>query len=149
MDEFDFARNVTVGQYIPGTSVIHRIDARAKIIAFIGLLVATITQPSYIANVIAIVAVFLIVRASGIPLGYVASGVRPVVPLLILYLIFNFLFLGNYDPTGSAILWRQPIDIGPDHNAFTVTDKPLRQTGQGVARVVDLILLASVLPPTT
>ena len=149
MDEFDFARNVTVGQYIPGTSVVHRIDARAKIIAFIGLLVATITQPSYIANVIAIVAVLLIVRASGIPLGYVASGIRPVVPLPILYLIFNFLFLGNYDPTGSPVLWRQPIDIGPYRIAFTVTDNSMRQTVQGVARVIDLILLASVLTLTT
>src|SRR2546421_12327972 len=103
MDEFDFARSVTVGQYIPGTSIVHRIDARAKIIAFIGLLVATITQPSYIANVVAIIAVLVIVRASGVPLGYVASGVRPVGPLLILYLIFNFLFPGDYDPSGSPV----------------------------------------------
>jgi energy-coupling factor transport system permease protein len=149
MDEFDFARTVTVGQYIPGTSVVHRIDARAKLIAFIGLLVATITQASYTANAIGFIAVVLIVRASGIPIGYVLSGIRPVVPLLILYFIFNFLFLGNYDPTGSAVLWRQPIDIGPYHIAFTVTDNSLRQSAQGVVRVIALILLASVLTLTT
>ena len=39
MDEFEFSRGVTVGQYIPGTSFIHRLDARAKIVGFIILLV--------------------------------------------------------------------------------------------------------------
>ena len=149
MDEFEFARSVTIGQYVPGDSIVHRLDARAKIIAFIGLIAAVVTQPSYLGNVVAIAAVILIVRASGIPIGYVLSGIRPIVPLLILYFIFNFLFLGNYDPTGSPVLWRQPISLGPYEFAFTVTDNSMRQTAQGVARVIDLVLLSSVLTLTT
>ena len=34
-DEFEIIRNVTVGQYIPTDSRVHRLDPRAKLIAFI------------------------------------------------------------------------------------------------------------------
>jgi len=112
VDEFEFARSVTIGQYVPGTSIVHRIDPRAKLIAFVALIAAVITQASYLGNAVALAVVVAIVFASGIPFGYVLSGIRPLVPILIVYTAFNFVFLGNYDPTGSAVLWRQPIEIG-------------------------------------
>ena len=149
MDEFEFARSVTIGQYVPGTSVVHRLDARAKLIAFLALIAAVITQASYLGNLAALVAVLFIVLASRIPVGYVLSGIRPIVPILIVYTIFNFLFLGNYDPTGSAVLWKQPIGLGPLQFFFTVTDNSTRQTIQGVMRVTDLVLLSSALTLTT
>ena len=42
MDEFEFARSVTIGQYVPGSSVVHRIDPRAKLIAFVVIIAAVI-----------------------------------------------------------------------------------------------------------
>ena len=149
MDEFEFARSVTIGQYVPGTSIVHRIDPRAKLIAFVALIAAVITQASYLGNAVALAVVVAIVFASGIPFGYVLSGIRPLVPILIVYTAFNFVFLGNYDPTGSAVLWRQPIEIGPIHFNFTITENSTRQTIQGVMRVLDLVLLSSALTLTT
>lgn len=149
MDEFEFARSVTIGQYVPGASVLHRLDARAKLIAFVALVAAIVTQASYVGNVVALVAVVLVVVASRIPLGYVLSGIRPIVPLLVVYTIFNFLFLGNYDPTGSAELWRQPVGLGPVQFFFVVTENSSRQTVQGVMRVIDLVLVSSALTLTT
>jgi energy-coupling factor transport system permease protein len=149
MDEFEFARSVTIGQYVPGSSVVHRIDPRAKLIAFVVLVAAVITQASYLGNVLALAVVVAIVLASSIPFGYVLSGIRPLVPILIVYTAFNFLFLGNYDPTGSAVLWQQPIGIGPIQFNFTVTENSTRQTIQGVMRVLDLVLLSSALTLTT
>jgi energy-coupling factor transport system permease protein len=140
VDEFEFARSVTIGQYVPGTSIVHRIDPRAKLIAFVALIAAVITQASYLGNIVALAVVVAIVFASGIPFGYVFSGIRPLVPILIVYTAFNFVFLGNYDPTGSAVLWKQPI---------TITENSTRQTIQGVMRVLDLVLLSSVLTLTT
>ncbi|MBA2372506.1 MAG: energy-coupling factor transporter transmembrane protein EcfT, partial [Chloroflexi bacterium] len=43
MDEFDFARGVTVGQYVPGNSILHRLDPRAKLGGFVIVLAAVIT----------------------------------------------------------------------------------------------------------
>ena len=149
MDEFEFSRGVTVGQYIPGTSLVHRMDARAKILAFIIIIAGVITTPSYIGNAIAFAAVLALVRLSRLPIGYVISGIRPVVPILVVYTIFNFLFLGNYDPTGSAVIFRMPVSLGPWEFAFTVTDNSMRQTVQGVFRIFDLILWGSLLTLTT
>jgi energy-coupling factor transport system permease protein len=149
MDEFEFARSVTIGQYVPGTSVVHRIDPRAKLIAFLALIAAVITQASYLGNIVALGAVVAIVVASRIPFGYVLSGIRPIIPIILVYTAFNFVFLGNYDPTGSAVLWRQPIGIGPIQVNFTITENSTRQTIQGVMRVLDLVLLSSALTLTT
>ena len=149
MDEFEFARSVTIGQYVPGTSLVHRIDPRAKLIAFLVLIAAVITQASYLGNIVALGAVVAIVLGSRIPFGYVLSGIRPIIPIILVYTAFNFVFLGNYDPTGSAVLWRQPIGIGPIQFNFTITENSTRQTIQGVMRVLDLVLLSSALTLTT
>jgi energy-coupling factor transport system permease protein len=149
VDEFEFSRGVTVGQYIPGTSFVHRLDARAKILGFIILIAAVLTTPSYIGNAICFVAVLALVQSSGLPIGYLMSGIRPILPILVVYTIFNFLFLGNYDPTGSAVLFHTPVNIGPWQFAFTVTDNSMRQTIQGIFRILDLILLGSLLTLTT
>ena len=149
MDEFEFSRGVTVGQYIPGASAIHRLDPRAKIIGFMIVIAAVITTPSYIGNAIALAVVLFLVRLSGLPLGYLIGGIRPILPILVVYTIFNFLFLGNYDPTGSPVLFQTPVALGPWEFAFTVTDNSMRQTAQGVFRILDLILLSSLLTLTT
>lgn len=149
MDEFDFARGVTVGQYVPGRSILHRLDPRAKLVGFVVVLAAVITTSSYLGNAVALLAVIGLVLLSGIPLGYVLSGVRPILPILVVFTLFNFLFLGNYDPTGSAVLWRQQLGIGPYEFAFTVTESSLKQTLQGVVRIIALIVLTSTLTLTT
>jgi len=149
VDEFEFSRSVTIGQFIPGTSVVHRLDPRAKLIGFLVIIAGVITASSYLGNAVAFIVVILLVALAGIPLPYLFGGIRPILPILVVYTIFNFLFLGNYDPTGSAVLYHTPVGIGPWQFAFTVTDNSMRQTIQGVFRILDLILLGSLLTLTT
>lgn len=149
MDEFDFARSVTVGQYVPGRSVIHRLDPRAKLLGFIIVLAAIITSSSYIGNAVGLAAAIGLVALAGIPIVYVLSGVKPIIPILVVFTFFNFLFLGNYDPTGSPVLWRQEVTLGPYEFAFTVTENSMKQTVQGVVRIIALIVLTSLLTLTT
>lgn len=149
MDEFDFARGVTVGQYVPGRSVVHRLDPRTKLLGFIIVLAAIITSSSYFGNAVGLAAAIGLVALAGIPIGYVLSGVKPIIPILVVFTIFNFLFLGNYDPTGSPVLWRQELAIGPYEFAFTVTESSMKQTVQGVVRIIALIVLTSLLTLTT
>lgn len=149
MDEFEFSRDVTVGQYVPGVSIVHRMDPRAKIGAFCLVIAAVITTPSYVGNAVAFAFVIGLVAVGDLPVTYVLRGIRPILPILVVYTIFNFLFLGNYDPTGSPVLWKVPTAIGPYEFAFTVTDNSMRQTAQGVFRILDLIMLSSLLTLTT
>ena len=149
MDEFEFSRSVTIGQYIPGTSVVHQLDPRAKLIGFLVIIAGVITASSYLGNAVAFIVVILLVALAGIPLPYLFGGIRPILPILVVYTIFNFLFLGNYDPTGSPVVFRTPVSLGPWEFAFTVTDNSIRQTVQGIFRIFDLILLSSLLTVTT
>ena len=44
MSEFEFLRNVTIGQYLPAGSAIHRLDPRVKLVIaalFVGGAIAT------------------------------------------------------------------------------------------------------------
>ena len=99
MDEFDFARGVTVGQYVPGTSILHRLDPRAKLGGFVIVLAAVITTSSYLGNAVALLAVVGLVLLSGIPLGYVLSGVRPILPILVVFTLFNLSLIHISEPT--------------------------------------------------
>ena len=45
MNDFEFLRNINIGQYLPGTSPLHRLDPRAKIVIFtVFILVLTFTR---------------------------------------------------------------------------------------------------------
>ncbi len=149
MDDFDFLRDVTLGQYLPGTSVTHRLDPRTKLVALVLLIWAITTVTSYLGNVILVLSVLGLIVFSGLPLGYVVRGIRPVLPVLAVFFIFQLLFAGNYDPSGSPILWQQQPSLGPLSLTFTVTESSLRLSIVSVARLFALLMLTSVLTFTT
>ena len=59
MQDFELMRNVTIGQYIPTGSVIHRLDPRTKILAAIFLILGISFNASIIANAIFLVVVLV------------------------------------------------------------------------------------------
>ena len=48
MSEFEFLRNVTIGQYIPTGSAIHRLDPRAKLIVALLFMIGAVASASLI-----------------------------------------------------------------------------------------------------
>jgi energy-coupling factor transport system permease protein len=146
MDDFDFLRDVTLGQYLPGRSVTHRMDPRAKLLALILLVWAITSVTTYLGNVVLVVSVLALIVFSGLPLGYVLRGIRPVLPVLTVFFIFQLLFAGNYDPTGSPVLWRQET---PFWLTFTITESSLRLSIVSIARLFALLMVTSVLTFTT
>lgn len=73
-----------IGQYVPGDSIIHRLDPRAKLIAVV-LFVLIVFLANNFATY-AFLAVFLImgVTMSRIPLYYIFKGLRPVLWVILL-----------------------------------------------------------------
>lgn len=103
--------NITIGQYIPGNSWLHRLDPRIKLLSLIVMLVAIFIIPISI-EVGAITAmlsmfavVFLLTMSSGVPVRKVINGLRPIVFLL----TFTFLIQLFYVRTGNLVL--PPIDM--------------------------------------
>ncbi|MCD7713142.1 MAG: energy-coupling factor transporter transmembrane protein EcfT, partial [Firmicutes bacterium] len=85
-------KDITLGQYFPGNSVIHRLDPRAKLLCVV-LYIAMIFVASSVSGVIfsVLLTLFLIIL-SGIPLKIFLRGMKPVL-FIVLFTTFLNLFL--------------------------------------------------------
>jgi len=144
----EFLRDVTVGQYLPGTSVTHRLDARAKLVALVLLIWAITSATAYAAGAVLVLTMLGLIVVSRLPVGYVLRGIRPILPVLAVFLVFQLLFAGNYDPSGSPILWTSSAPE-PFPFRFTITEQSLRLSIVSIARLLCLLIVTSVLTFTT
>ena len=148
MEGTEFLRDVTLGQYLPGRSVTHRLDPRAKLVALVLLIWAITSATAYLAGAFLLASMLGLIVVSGLPVGYVLRGIRPVLPFLLIFFVFQILFAGNYDPSGSPVLWTwsapEPLPI-----RFTVTETSLRLSIVSIARLFCLLIVTSLLTFTT
>lgn len=87
--------SMILGRYIQGDSLIHRMDARAKIICsfyFVIVVFFANNWPSYIAL---LAYVFSVVHLSGVGILYVARGLRAMLGMLLFTVLFQLLFIGG------------------------------------------------------
>ena len=70
-------KDITLGQYFPGKSVIHRLDPRTKLILLVVYIVALFMAVSWVSY--AILAVFLVscIAVSGVPAKSFVKGMKP------------------------------------------------------------------------
>jgi energy-coupling factor transport system permease protein len=148
MDSLALLRDVTLGQYLPGTSVVHRLDPRTKLVAFVILVWAVSSVRTYVGTVFVIASALGLILLATLPMGYVLRGMRPIIPWLMIFLLFQILFGGNYDLTGSPVLahWAAP---APLPIRFTVTEASLRGAAVSIGRLLCLYTMTSVLTLTT
>ena len=100
MFNFDLLRNVTIGQYIPTGSVVHRLDPRAKIIAAACLVLAISFNGSLLANLIFLALTLGIAALARIPFSYIGRGFLLGLPVLAVIFLMQLLFLGSVEPAG-------------------------------------------------
>mgnify|MGYP003379944033 CR=1 FL=1 len=70
--DFELSRNITVGQYIPTGSWVHRLDPRIKLIVFIGLFAALSLVFTAVPTGLPLALIFAIAIAGRIPAGYLS-----------------------------------------------------------------------------
>lgn len=92
-------RDITIGQYYPADSVLHRLDPRVKIVCTLLFLVSLFVQKNVLGYAIATLFLGGVIALSKIPLKMIVKGIRPIVMLLLITCVFN-LFL----TTGGAVL---------------------------------------------
>lgn len=144
MQDFALLRHITIGQYLPGESFVHRMDPRVKITVVLLLALALTVNTSYLANTLLLALCVALIRAAGISLGYVLNGVRPALPFIIVLSLMQLAFYGNPAVTTSlpAVTF---LHWGP----IFITNSGLQLVLVSLARFVDLMILASILTNTT
>ena len=97
-------RDITLGQYFPGNSVIHRLDPRTKLLMLVAYIVALFLAVSWVSYGIMAAFLVLAVKISGIPPKSIIKGMKPLVMILVFTGILNLFFTtGEGEPLVS--LW--------------------------------------------
>ena len=92
-------KDMTIGQYYPGNSLIHRLDPRVKLLGTLVFIISLFTFSSISAYALATVAVLTVVAVSRVPLRYILKGLKPIFILMLITILFN-LFM----TPGTAVL---------------------------------------------
>lgn len=71
-------KNITIGQYFPGNSAVHRLDARTKILLTIALLVNIFISDGFVGFALITAFVLLVARSTKISLSFVVRGLKPI-----------------------------------------------------------------------
>ena len=128
-------RDITLGQFFPGTSVIHKADPRVKIVLVTAYIIFLFVTGNFVSLVFMVAVVLLGVIMTGIPVKMYFRGLKPVVMILIFTSVLN-IFYGK----GEAIWQWQFLKItwnGISNAAFVSI------------RIIALILISCILTYTT
>ncbi len=119
-------KDITLGQYYPGNSPVHRMDPRLKIL----LTVLYATLLFFIKGFLGYGVVFIftvgVIGLAGIPVPYVVRGLRP--------LFFVIVFTAAIN-----------IFMTPGRTAFRLFDTPIAATHEGIYMAVYMVLRLSFL----
>lgn len=85
-------KDITLGQYFPGNSLIHRLDPRTKLIALVAYIVALFSAGSWLSYGLVFLFLATCIGTSKIPLKAFARGMKPLVLILIFTGILNLFF---------------------------------------------------------
>ena len=128
-------RDITLGQYYPGDSWVHRLDARTKIIATLLYLIELFVVNNFYGFIITTVALFAVIAVSKVPLKFIFRGLSAV------FLIIAFTFLLNLFMVDGRVLW---------HWRFlTITYEGVSRAFFMAIRLVLIIIGSSIMTLTT
>ena len=85
-------KDITLGQYFPGNSPIHRLDPRTKLIMLVVYIVALFLAKSWISYAVMFVFLAVVIKISTIPLKSILRGMKPLVMILVFTGVLNLFF---------------------------------------------------------
>ena len=88
-------KDVTLGQFFPGNSLLHRLDPRIKIIATVLLIIVVFLAQNMLGYGLLILLTLLLVAVSGIPVKTILKSVKPLIFIVLLTCAMNVLFTGG------------------------------------------------------
>lgn len=128
--------DITLGQYYPGNSFIHRLDPRTKILSTLLLIVAVFLANTAIGYASLCAMVLFIILVSGLPFMLVLKSVKPLLFIIVLTLVLHAV-MGQ----GEHVLYQWKF--------IKVTEEGLQLGVQMAMRLILLLMISSILTFTT
>lgn len=129
-------RDITIGQYYPAKSILHRLDPRVKLVCTLLYLISLFLIKNVFGYVVATIFLGGVIKLSKVPFAYIMKGMKPIIMLLMITVLFN-LFLTR---EGDILLqvW-----------IFTVTEGGVKIAVYMAIRLIYLIAGSSLMTFTT
>ncbi|MDN5015560.1 energy-coupling factor transporter transmembrane protein EcfT [Streptococcus sp. SO2] len=128
--------NMILGRYIPGNSIIHRLDPRSKLVAMILLIIIAFWANNPITNLILFIATGIFVVLSEVPLSFFIKGLRSMFFLIAFTTLFQLFFI-----SGGHVLFEMGF--------IKITSYGIEQAGIIFCRFVLIIFFSTLLTLTT
>ena len=129
-------KDITLGQYFPGYSYVHRLDPRTKLIMLVVYIVALFTAVNWVSYALCFAFLGITVAISTIPLKAIVRGMKPLVFILVFTGLLNLFFTGG--ETVLVSFWK-----------ITITKEGLIRAVFMVVRILMLITGTFLLTYTT
>ncbi len=129
-------KDITLGQYFPGNSVIHRLDPRTKLIMVVVYIVALFMAQSWVGYGLMFLFLAWVVCISTIPPKAILRGLKPLVMILIFTAVLNLFF--TREGTVLVDVW-----------IITITTGGINRALMMMARILMLICGTFLLTYTT
>lgn len=130
-------KDITIGQYFPGKSVIHKMDSRFKILLDILYVVVLFATDNFYGLILAGVFIIGVYALARIDFSLIIKSLKPIMPLILLTCILNLFFITSDQP--PVFQWW----------IFTIYQKGIETSIFMVGRIVLLIIGMSLLTYTT
>ena len=88
-------KDITLGQYFPGNSVVHKMDPRTKLLFLVVYIVALFLASGWISYGVMFLFLAMTIAISRIPLKSIVSGMKPLVLILVFTGVLNLFFTGG------------------------------------------------------
>ena len=129
-------KNVTIGQYFPGESFVHRLDPRTKLLATIALIAVVFVSKGFAGFALIAAFVLLTAASTGVHLKFLFKGLKPIMFIIIFTFILNLFF-----QSGGTVLLQVWV--------LKITTEGLRLASFMAIRLILLVISSQLLTLTT
>ena len=129
-------KSVTLGQFVPGDSFVHRLDPRTKLLATIALIAIVFVVQNFAGFALIAAFVLLTAMSTGVHLRFLFKGLKPIFFIIIFTFVLNLFF-----QTGGTVL----LDLG----FARITTEGVRMAGFMALRLILLVISSQLLTLTT
>lgn len=129
-------KNITIGQYYPADSIIHRLDSRVKLLVSLSFIALLFIVSDLYGYILAAALTVTVVIMSKVPPGYILRGLKNIILIILFTVTLNIFFT-----PGETVL----LNI----KGVTVTMEGVAVAVQMAVRLTLLIIGSSILTLTT
>ncbi len=86
-------KDITIGQYFPGSSALHKMDPRMKIILTMAYIIMLFVADNLIGMAVGVVFLAVSYAVSKVPFKMIIKSLKPVIPIVIFTAVLNIFFV--------------------------------------------------------